>query len=129
MILSKGGNLKSNFINQGVLMSFLDLVNKRNSCRKYLPQKIEKEKIERCLEAARLAPSACNSQSWHFIIVMEDEIRERLAEKAFSGVYQINSFAKKAPVLVVIMKHLSFTFRFYHTKPSATTGYTMIYCS
>jgi len=39
-------------------MKFLDLVKKRQSVRKYLNKPVEREKIKRCLEAARLAPSA-----------------------------------------------------------------------
>lgn len=46
-------------------MDFLQLVSKRQSVRSYTQEKIAKEKIERCLEAARLAPSACNAQPWH----------------------------------------------------------------
>ncbi|HDK26348.1 MAG TPA: NAD(P)H nitroreductase, partial [Candidatus Atribacteria bacterium] len=41
-------------------MKFLDLVKTRQSIRKYLDTPVEREKIERCLEAARLAPSASN---------------------------------------------------------------------
>jgi nitroreductase len=58
--------------------------------------------LERCLEAARLAPSACNSQPWKFIVVDEPAQRARLADAAFSGAYTMCTFAKAAPVLVVI---------------------------
>jgi nitroreductase len=47
---------------------FLDLVRKRQSVRGCSPRPVEKAKIERCVEAARLAPSACNAQPWTFII-------------------------------------------------------------
>lgn len=88
-------------------MSFLDLVKKRQSCRKYLSTLVPREALERCLEAARLAPSACNSQAWRFIVVAEPSLRARLAEKAFSGVYAMNGFAKEAPVLVVVVTERS----------------------
>ncbi|MFA6378683.1 MAG: nitroreductase family protein, partial [Candidatus Omnitrophota bacterium] len=42
-------------------MSLLHLIQKRQSCRNYLSTLVPKEALERCLEAARLAPSACNS--------------------------------------------------------------------
>ncbi len=88
-------------------MSFLDLAHKRQSCRKYFDKPVSKEAIERCLEAARLSPSACNSQPWRFIVVQESGLRKRLANKAFSGLYTMNAFAKDAPVLVAIITEQS----------------------
>ena len=50
-------------------MDFQELVQKRQSTRKYSDKNVDRALVTRCLEAARLAPSACNSQPWHFIIV------------------------------------------------------------
>ncbi|MCK5759968.1 MAG: nitroreductase family protein, partial [Candidatus Delongbacteria bacterium] len=47
-------------------MNFLELAKKRSSVRSYSDKSVEKEKILRCIEAAGLSPSACNSQPWHF---------------------------------------------------------------
>ena len=88
-------------------MNFLELVKKRQSCRKYVDTPVPKEALERCLEAARLAPSACNSQPWRFIVVTEPELKNQLAEAAFSGLHSMNSFAKAAPVLVVVVTERS----------------------
>ena len=82
---------------------FLQLVRQRFSVRKFLAQPVEREKINLCLEAARLAPSACNSQPWRFIVIDEPELKNRLAEKIFSGPYASNYFARQAPVLVVVI--------------------------
>lgn len=60
-----------------------------------------------CLEAARMAPSACNSQPWHFIVIENKELKDRICKKAFSGIYSLNSFAKDAPVLVVVVRENS----------------------
>ena len=84
-------------------MTFLELAAQRQSVRKYLPTTVPREAIERCLEAARLAPSACNSQPWSFIVVDDPATKERVAEAAFSGVYSMCSFARKAPVLVAVV--------------------------
>jgi len=83
--------------------TFLDIVQGRFSARDYLNKPVEREKIERCLEAARLAPSACNSQPWRFIIVDEPQLKNRLCDAIFAGTYSVNSFAKKAPALVVVL--------------------------
>jgi nitroreductase len=82
---------------------FLGLVNKRFSVRNYLDTPVEPEKIKLCLEAARLAPSACNSQPWKFIVVDDLNLKNTLCDRIFSGIYGINIFAKKAPVLVAVI--------------------------
>ena len=84
-------------------MSFLDLAKKRYSVRNYKDTPIPREKIDRCIEAARLAPSACNSQPWKFIVVDEAELRNKLAKAAFEGILDFNHFAFKAPVLILII--------------------------
>ncbi len=62
---------------------------------------MEREKIERCLEAGRRAPSACNAQPWKFIILDQPDLKERVGKAAFSGIYSSNAFACGAPVLIV----------------------------
>ena len=56
-------------------MNFLDLVKIRQSVRKYLDKPVEKCKIDRCIEAARLAPSASNSQPWKFVVVDDKQLK------------------------------------------------------
>ncbi len=84
-------------------MALLDLLKNRKSVRDFLDRPVEREKIMMCLEAARLAPSACNSQPWKFIVVDDIQLKNRLCQAAFGGVYFINSFCKTAPVIVVII--------------------------
>jgi nitroreductase len=83
--------------------SLRDLFISRRSIRRYLPDPVEKEKILSCLEAARIAPSAENSQPWRFIIVDDPAVKDDLGKKAFSGIYSMCKFAAEAPVLVVIL--------------------------
>ncbi|MBI4833559.1 MAG: nitroreductase family protein [Planctomycetes bacterium] len=82
----------------------MELVKKRQSVRNYLPDIVPREAIERCLEATRLAPSASNSQPWRFIVVESPELKTKLAEAAFSGIYFISAFAKTAPVLIAAVR-------------------------
>ena len=84
-------------------MTFLDLVNKRKSTRKYSSKPVPREAIERCIASARVAPSACNAQPWYFIIVDNKDLKSKVADAAFSTPYNLNSFAKDAPVLIVVV--------------------------
>ena len=84
-------------------MKFIELVNKRQSDRKYSNKNVEKEKIERCLEAAILAPSASNSQPWSFIVITDSVLKNKVAEKTFGPAKLFNKFVPQAPVSVVIV--------------------------
>jgi len=88
-------------------MALLDLVKHRKSIRDFLDVPVEREKIMMCLEAARLAPSACNSQPWKFIVVDDRQLKNKLCHAAFSGIYLVNSFCKMAPVIVVVVSEKS----------------------
>ena len=81
-------------------MNFLEIANNRQSCRSYNKDRaVEEEKVERILEAARLAPSACNGQPY-FITVCKGEVAARVA-KCTQGM-GMNKFASDAPLQLVI---------------------------
>jgi nitroreductase len=61
-------------------MEVFEAVKKRRSIRRFQQRKVEEEKVEKVLEAARLAPSWGNVQPWRFIIVEEEERRKELAK-------------------------------------------------
>lgn len=88
-------------------MKFIDLVKKRRSVRKYSSRAIPREVLDQCLEAARLAPSACNSQPWSFIVVDDEETKNQIVKKACSGIYMTNAFVKTAPVIIVAITEQS----------------------
>lgn len=62
---------------------FFNLVKYRTSCRSYEPRPVPREHLEQMLEAARLAPSACNKQPWRFAVVEDEAVRMRLVKEAF----------------------------------------------
>ena len=64
-------------------MEFYDVLRKRRSIRKYMKTPVEQDKIDRMLEAVRLAPSAKNRQEWRFVVIQKKETRERIQEAAF----------------------------------------------
>ena len=81
-------------------MSFIELANKRESCRSYDPSReVEQEKIEKILSVARLSPSACNSQPYHVTVATGEAARE--IGKACMGM-GMNPFMKDVPLMMVI---------------------------
>ena len=84
-------------------VDFIALARKRQSVRSYDNKPVEPEKLDRCIEAAGLAPSACNSQSWKFIIVTEPDLRYKVADATSNRILPLNHFTKEAPVLVVVV--------------------------
>jgi nitroreductase len=76
-------------------MDVYDAIRTRKSVRTYLDKPVEKEKLDRILEAVRLAPSANNRQEWRFVVVKDREKRRRLAEEAAG-----QRFMAQAPVVI-----------------------------
>jgi nitroreductase len=84
-------------------MSLNKLILSRQSVRRYAKTAVEPGKLNQCLEAERLAPSACNSQPWKFIVVDQEPLRTEVAKATYSEIKLINKFTLEAPVLVVIV--------------------------
>jgi nitroreductase len=82
----------------------LELIKRRQSDRSYRNDVVEKEKLERIIEAGRMAPSACNAQPWRFIIVDDAELLEKLAEAASAKLLGMNSFVRQAPLQIVVVR-------------------------
>lgn len=115
-------------------MDFLELASRRQSTRKYdINRPVEPEKIERIIEAARLAPSACNAQPWHFVVVNkaelmdkavdaisnpaegetqpvhfvivdESELKNKVADAASARLLGMNHFTKQAPIHILLVE-------------------------
>ncbi len=81
--------------------TFKQLITERQSVRKYKPDAVTFENVMACVEAARLAPSACNAQPWTFIVVDDPALKNRVAGHAVS--MGMNKFAVQAPVIVAIV--------------------------
>jgi len=84
-------------------MSLKKLILSRQSVRRYAETPVEPEKLNQCLEATRLAPSASNSQPWKFIVVDQEHLRSGVANATFSDIKLINKFTVQAPVIIVIV--------------------------
>jgi nitroreductase len=79
-------------------LDVVEAIKTRRSVRKYKRTQVEDQKIMECLEAARWAPSADNSQPWQFIVVKDSDARKRLA-----GIHQWGRFMAESPVVVAFL--------------------------
>jgi nitroreductase len=82
----------------------LDLIISRQSDRKYSKQPVEKEKLDRILEAGRMAPSACNAQPWKFIVVIDRELIAKITDAASAKLTGMNSFVSQAQIIIVVVR-------------------------
>jgi nitroreductase len=89
-------------MDDGTIM--LEMIVNRQSDRKYSNKQIEKYKLERILEAGRMAPSACNAQPWKFIVVSDPGLIRKIAEAASARLIGMNVFVSQAPVLLIVVR-------------------------
>jgi nitroreductase len=83
-------------LGNGGEMSVLKVIQKRRSVRKYKRDPIPEDVLQRVLEAARLAPSGKNYQPWKFIVVQNEELKEKLARASAE-----QFFMAEAPIIIV----------------------------
>jgi nitroreductase len=76
-------------------MEVIEAIRKRHSVRAYIAKEIPAEKLDRVLEAGRLAPSAGNIQPWHFVVVTNQQKRNMLSKGRFA------KFLAESPVVIV----------------------------
>ncbi len=84
---------------------FYELVKHRQSTRAFdTSRTVDRDVINRVLEAGRLSPSACNAQPWHFIVVDEPELKDKVADAASARLLGMNHFTKQAPVHIIVVE-------------------------
>ena len=76
-------------------MSFLKLVETRESCRLFNGDQVSLDALEKLIEIARLAPSACNGQPWHFTVMNDSKMIEVVSAS-------MQAFNQKAGAFIVI---------------------------
>ena len=76
-------------------MNVIEAIKTRRSIRAYKDQDIEAQKLQKVLEAGRLAPSASNRQDWKFVVVQDKQTRKALASACHN-----QTFVGQAPVVI-----------------------------
>lgn len=78
-------------------MEIMEALRGRQSVKSYLPTPVEEEKLQRVLEAGRLAPSAFNHQYRRFVVVKDPALKKRIREEAGA-----QPMIEQAPVVIVL---------------------------
>jgi nitroreductase len=78
-------------------MDMLPEILRRRSVRSFTSQQVDKDQLERIIEAGRLAPSAKNRQEWRFVVIQKKEVRQKMMEAAFG-----QDYVGQAPVIVAV---------------------------
>ncbi len=82
-------------------MTVTQAINSRRSIRKFKEGiNIPKEHIEQILTAGMMAPSACNTRPWSFVVVTD---REKLNE--IINVHPYTSMLKTASLAIIVVAH------------------------
>ncbi|HEX7392003.1 MAG TPA: nitroreductase family protein [Thermoplasmata archaeon] len=77
-------------------MDLMDAIKTRRSVRRYKPVPVPESLLKEVLNAARLAPSADNAQPWKLIVVMDEQVKLKLAAACNS-----QKFMAQAPIVLV----------------------------
>lgn len=77
-------------------MTFEETLRARRSVRKYKDDPVPKEHIQKILEAAMFAPSACNTRPWEFVVVTNVEMRARIAAR-----HPFAKHAAQSPAVII----------------------------
>ncbi|MCX7773390.1 MAG: nitroreductase family protein [Clostridia bacterium] len=71
----------------------IEVIKTRRSVRKYTKQEVPQDILMDILDCARLAPTGHNEQPWHFVVVTDQKIKERLTEITFYGKFIKDAYA------------------------------------
>ena len=78
-------------------MEVLPEILQRRSIRAYTAEPVDKDQLERIVEAGRLAPSAKNRQEWRFVVIQKKEVRLKMMDAAFN-----QDYVGQAPVIIAV---------------------------
>lgn len=81
------------------MADFEQTVQKRRSIRTFTDEKLTPEELQKILRAALMSPTSKSSRSWHFIVVEDKDMLEKISLCKATGA----DFVSKAPIAVVVL--------------------------
>ena len=86
-------------------MTLSEILFRRRSVRKFTDRKVDRQTIDKILEAALTAPSSKNTRSTRFMVVDDPTMLERISQMRDSG----SAFVKNAPMAVIVLGDTALT--------------------
>ena len=96
----------------------MEIIKERRSVRRYKDESIPEEMIQKFLMAAKWAPTAGDVQAWDFIVIKDQEVKERLCEAALR-----QSPIKEAPVVIAVCANQNRSARIYRNRGASLYCY------
>ena len=83
-------------------MELIEGIKGRRSVRKFTDQAVTKEQIEEIIEIARFAPSWKNSQSVRYMLILDKDVKDKIAAEAVMNFDWNTTIIKGAPALILL---------------------------
>ncbi|MGB9683590.1 MAG: nitroreductase family protein [Candidatus Bathyarchaeales archaeon] len=74
----------------------IEVIKRRRSIRRFKPEQIRDSDLQEILECALLAPNARNQQKWHFTVIQNEEVLNKMASIMKENMLNSGSFARSA---------------------------------
>ena len=87
-------------------MDVMEAIKKRRSIRAFKSEPVPQKALDAILEAGRLAPSWANTQTWRFVIILDNSVKIQLADSANAPGSRNNIVLKQAPVAIAACAEL-----------------------
>jgi nitroreductase len=87
-------------------MDVMEAIKKRRSIRAFKSEPVPQKALDAILEAGRLAPSWANTQTWRFVIILDNSVKIQLADSASAPGSRNNIVLKQAPVVIAACAEL-----------------------
>jgi len=88
-------------------MEVMEAIKKRRSIRAYKNTPVDEETLNTVLEAARLAPSWGNTQTWRFVVVRDKEVRQKLSQVGLRTPSRGFEALNQVPVALVVCAEMN----------------------
>jgi nitroreductase len=79
----------------------MEAIHKRRSIRKYKPDPVSEEALQRIMEAVRWSPSWANTQCWEFVVVRDPKVKSEIL-KTVPETNRVHSAMVEAPVILIL---------------------------
>ena len=90
------------------MSDIIDLIKSRRTIKHFLPKYVDWDKISKIIDAGRHAPSSGNVQNWKFLVILEPDMKQKIAEASYEQ-YEISL----AGVLIIVCAEPEKAERYY----------------